>query len=400
VAAPARDSVFRGSNGLIVYSSFRGSSFDLALVDPKSGDSRYLTTLPLDELQPAWSPDGSKVAFVYGVWGDASSQEIYVLDLDTRRLRRLTRNRYLDAAPTWSPDGTAIAFESDPRHPGVKIDVAPDIWIMDAGGRNRRPLTKTPRMYEREPAWSPGGSTIVFSRSRGVGSRTGIDLVYQRPGSRHATVLTGTIGDEYGANWRADRAAIAFWGGPGNRSGIYVVRRARAQRLRGTDERDRAPSWSPVGGELVFSSRRDYDANRNETDTELYLRSTSAGVDTRLTANTGDDEDPDWQPLCRRGSPLADRIEGTSAEDLICGLGAADRIGGRDGADTLFGGPGADRIDGGGGADVLVGESGADVILARDGRPDRIACGSGRDVAIVDRRDRIVGGCELVRRPG
>ncbi|MCW3014651.1 MAG: hypothetical protein JWO02_1743 [Solirubrobacterales bacterium] len=98
-----------------------------------------------------------------------------------------------------------------------------------------------------------------------------------------------------------------------------------------------------------------------------------------------------------RGDARPNRLVGTLAGDRILGSGGADRIIGRAGTDCLYGGPGSDNIDGGLGRDRITGGSGADRIVARDGRPDAIDCGTGRDTAFVDLHDR-VHGCEIVHR--
>ncbi len=79
-------------------------------------------------------------------------------------------------------------------------------------------------------------------------------------------------------------------------------------------------------------------------------------------------------------TPRADKLLGTSGNDVIRGLGGADRIVGLGGRDRLYGGPGRDRIYGG---------SGPDTIFARGGGADFVDCGSGRDRAHVDPRDRV-----------
>ena len=117
----------------------------------------------------------------------------------------------------------------------------------------------------------------------------------------------------------------------------------------------------------------------------------------------------------RRGTAGADKLDGGAGHDLLYGLGGADLIRGLagndclvggDGSDRLFGaggadrltaGAGADHLHGGTGADVLDAGSGNDVLRARDGRRETVRCGSGRDRAVVDRRDR-VSGCERVER--
>lgn len=90
-------------------------------------------------------------------------------------------------------------------------------------------------------------------------------------------------------------------------------------------------------------------------------------------------------------------LRGTRKADSIFGLGGNDRLIGRGGGDCLFGGAGNDRHVGGPGRDYMDGEDGNDRFFARDGRRDTIKCGSGRDLVVADRIDRVSGNCERVR---
>jgi Ca2+-binding RTX toxin-like protein len=97
------------------------------------------------------------------------------------------------------------------------------------------------------------------------------------------------------------------------------------------------------------------------------------------------------------GSPFADTLTGSRGANNINGGSGNDRINGGSGNDVIDGGAGNDVIDGGAGSDRLLGGSGNDTIHARDGRRDVVNCGSGRDVAYVDKTDRVTG-CEVVHR--
>jgi Ca2+-binding RTX toxin-like protein len=106
------------------------------------------------------------------------------------------------------------------------------------------------------------------------------------------------------------------------------------------------------------------------------------------------------------GGPKDDRLQGTNRADLLSGRAGNDALAGRGGADVLRGGKGRDVLRGGAGRDgfamragVELAEPGRDRILARDGKPDEINCGSGRDVAVVDAVEDGVYACEVVREP-
>ena len=105
---------------------------------------------------PAWSPDGRKLAFVR--LNASVGSPIYVVKADGSGLLRLTRNPALDADPTWSPDGRRIAFASE-------RDGNSEVYVMNANGSGQRNLTRNPA-YDANPTWSPDGRKIAFVSNR------------------------------------------------------------------------------------------------------------------------------------------------------------------------------------------------------------------------------------------
>ena len=117
----------------------------------------------------------------------------------------------------------------------------------------------------------------------------------------------------------------------------------------------------------------------------------------------------------KRGTRHRDRLIGTRGQDRLFGLAGNDVLDGRAGDDALDAGRGADRVKGGQGVDIIAGSSGRDrisggpgrdvidagsgldLVDARDGQPDTVDCGKGRDRVQADRRDRLIG-CERRRR--
>ncbi len=90
-------------------------------------------------------------------------------------------------------------------------------------------------------------------------------------------------------------------------------------------------------------------------------------------------------------------VTGGDGNDTLTGGALADRLTGEGGADRILGNGGGDQLTGGAGRDRIMGGAGADIVRARDVSRDRVSCGSGRDRATIDRRDR-VSGCERVSR--
>jgi Ca2+-binding RTX toxin-like protein len=95
----------------------------------------------------------------------------------------------------------------------------------------------------------------------------------------------------------------------------------------------------------------------------------------------------------------AKTIVGTNGPDVLRGTARSDKLYGKGGHDRLFGLDGNDLLVGGPGRDLLEGAAGNDRILARDNERDVVRCGSGKDHAVVDRKDQVATSCESVDRP-
>ena len=152
-------------DGLLAFSSpSADGNWDIYVKDPDNS-VRRLTNDSADDLDLAWSPDGTKIAYLSRGQGPCSfcdgPDEIRVMNADGSNIQSLTSDsNYPNASgPTWSPDGNQIAFAAD------GLEGALDIYIMDANGGNVTNITNH-AYADFVPAWSPDGNQIAFSSLR------------------------------------------------------------------------------------------------------------------------------------------------------------------------------------------------------------------------------------------
>jgi Tol biopolymer transport system component len=189
---------------------------------------------------PAWAPDGQRLAFV----GTDQSGEpgIYVLNLATGELRRLTRSHFF-ATPTWSPDGRMIAFVrgSHDSH---------SLWIVDVVTGRQSHIFALPAA---NPAWSPDGRTIAFSRPGTLVLARGIWLIHP-DGSGLRRLVKAPVTSDGNISWSPNGSTIAFAASrtegqaPFVDVGVANVTTGAVWILaRGADY----PAWSPDGRSIL-----------------------------------------------------------------------------------------------------------------------------------------------------
>lgn len=165
----------------IVCSANRGFGDENALWVLTLADGRWerLTDGPADAY-PCWAPDGERVAFS-AIRG--RSDDVWLVDVGTRRQTRLTDAPGRDFAPAWSPDGTRIAFVADRADSWLERYADPDldVWMMNADGSGQHQMT-TNEGTDRCVAWSPDGTHLVYSSARPGDS--GERLQIMRPDGR------------------------------------------------------------------------------------------------------------------------------------------------------------------------------------------------------------------------
>jgi Tol biopolymer transport system component len=183
---------------------------------------------------------------------------ICVIRTDGTERRRLT-SRLPTTDPAWSPDGREIAFTRNEDIGESTTFTADDVFVMDAGGSDQRQLTPDEEgKMSGQPAWSPNGREIAFVRGPSRASAIGV-----------ATPLK--FGD------------------------LLVMRADGSEKRWLTRGTDASPAWSPDGREIAFV--RGYDLNQPSGGMDLYVAAAAGGTPRRLTSTPGTDETaPAWSP--------------------------------------------------------------------------------------------------------
>ncbi len=272
-AAPSH-AAFPGANGKIAFQSFRDGNHEIYLMNPDGSDLVRLTNETPFDGAPAWSADGTRIAF-------ASVYGIQVMNADGGGRFSVTSNPF-DSEPTWSPDGTKLAFTSDDPE-------SSEIHVVNVDGTGELNVSNSPA-EDFNPAWSPDGTKIAFTRLFCGDVQCPYDIYAMNPDGSGQTNLTRTGGFDREPDWSPDGRKIAFAG-----FGIEVMNAdgsGRTRLMTSNSGQPRLPAWSPDGYEIAFTRSQDLFGS----DEVLVMNADGTDL-RRLTTSPGFDGDPSWQPI-------------------------------------------------------------------------------------------------------
>ena len=433
---------FPGTNGPIAFQQLG----EVWTVNPDGSGARKLTEFGTRD--PAYSPDGSRIAYEDG-------RDLYIATTGGSGTQPVTAGGHNDQFPAFSPDGKQIVFH--------RADDT-DLYVVDVDGSDLRRLTTDgATQAEYEPEWSPDGLRIVFEQP-GCDSNDGQVCIYTigADGSGKVNLTpeqvpaecpnvnpgVGPYGNSDDPTWSPDGRQIAYRGTSyhcqdGSNAGgdIWVMNAdgsGKRDLIRDGNNAfyDEQPSWSPDGNSIAFESDRLNGGSNGQRDIVVMpAGGLAAGPATRVHTPDDNDPQPSWAPAptaiigtlapdvlngtedddvmrALAGNDTAnglqgnDRIFGAAGRDKLTGSEGNDALLGGGGNDTLAGATGRDRLVGGGGNDRLAGSqgknkysggSGADKINSANGIRETVVCGSGRDTVRADRTDKLRA-CEKVKR--
>lgn len=260
----------------IVYVVKRAGRYELQVADADGFNAQSVLASQEPIMSPAWSPDGSRLAYVSF---DQKKPIVVVQNLAQGVTRVVANFRGNNSAPAWSPDGRYLAV-------ALSKDGLTQIYRIPATGGEAQRLTDSPGI-DTQPSFSPDGQWIAFTSDRG-----GSPQIYRMPatgGPAQRLTFEGTY--NVGPRYSPDGRFIAYVQRDAGRFRIAVMELATGQvQVLTEGGLDDSPSYAPNGKMILYEA---VSGGRGQ----LAAVSGDGRVRQRLTSAAGDVQDPAWGPM-------------------------------------------------------------------------------------------------------
>ena len=210
------------------------------------------TALPGEETAPAFSPDGSRIAFAWN--GDPAPGtkgfDLYVKAIGSETLLRLTRHPSEWISPAWSPDGTQIAFQRT-SGPDTGLYVVPVL----GGPEKRLRSTQASREDDTTVSWSPDGRSIAFSDRLPSDDHTGIYLLSTATGDTERIPKTSKCLGQVQPAFSHSGDHLAYWCINGKEAVLYslLLEGGQPKMVSLFEEWPTGLTWSADDKELIYT---------------------------------------------------------------------------------------------------------------------------------------------------
>lgn len=246
----------------------------LQVSDTDGYNPQTLLTSDQPIMSPAWSPDGTQLAYVSFESGQA---EIFTHDIATGVRKSRSKYNGLNGSPAWSPDGKKLLVT-------LSKDGNPDIYILNLSNNKLQRVTDH-WSIDTEAVWLPDGKSIIYTSSR-----SGKPQLYQQAltGGSKPERLTYEGGYNASASVSADGKSVAYVHGEGNVYRIAVMDLAsKSSRILTDGPLDESPVYAPNNSMILFASQ---EANQ----AVLAAVSVDGRQKQRLAFTDGEVREPSW----------------------------------------------------------------------------------------------------------
>jgi TolB protein len=273
---------FTGDAGVfstrIVYINKHNKIYSLMVADSDGYGEQPILTLKEPIMSPAWSPDGSHLAYVTFEQGRAIT---YVQSLFTRQRFALSSFPGSNSAPAWSPDGKQLAIV-------LTLDGTSSLYLVRPDGTNLRRITNTDAI-DTEPNFSPDGRFLLFASDRG-----GSVQIYRMPvDGGYAERMTFEGDNNFSPRYSPDGNSFVFMHST-NKQFYIATQDFQTKQLQVLTDVgwEKKPSFAPNGKLVLFATE---SLNRGI----LATVSSDGRVKQKMTPQQGDIREPMWGPFLK-----------------------------------------------------------------------------------------------------